>query len=129
LTWGSDDSLTYSQDFPAVREHPKTGERVFFNQIHAHHRSFYECHPVFKGLKGDPAMANRWPVHVSYSDGEEIPQAHLDHMRSVIWKQCVGIRPTPGDIIVYDNWAALHGRMGYDSPQGTRKVYVSATFD
>lgn len=127
--WGEDASLTYWQDFPPVREHPKTGERVFFNQIHAHHRSFYECHPVFDGKKGTPAMAGRWPVHVSYSDGEEIPQSHLDHMRGVIWGNCVGVRPTPGDIIVYDNWATLHGRMGYDGPQGVRKVYVSATFD
>jgi hypothetical protein len=79
--WRDDDSLDYWQTFKQVLPHPITGERCWFNQIHAQHKTFYFDHPKFKG-KLDPS-SDRWPVHTVYGDGTEIEEEVIDHIRAV----------------------------------------------
>ena len=126
LEWGEDNSIRYWQNFPAVRIHPRTGERVWFNQIHAHHKSFYECHPAFENLKEDVGARNEWPVDCTFGDGSPIPQETLDHIREVVWRNCVGVTPRQGDLLICDNWLALHGRISF--PTGERKVFAATVF-
>jgi alpha-ketoglutarate-dependent taurine dioxygenase len=123
--WGEDDSLTYWKNFPAVVPHPVTGERCWFNQIHAHHKTFYTNHPFFADA---PVPDGRWPVHSTYGDGTEIEQEVLEHLREVIWANTVVIAPQPGDVLVVDNFLMKHGRMGF--PEGVdRKVFVSCAYN
>eukprot|EP01064_Diplonema_japonicum_P017488 TRINITY_DN2561_c7_g1_i1.p1 TRINITY_DN2561_c7_g1~~TRINITY_DN2561_c7_g1_i1.p1 ORF type:complete len:386 (+),score=93.41 TRINITY_DN2561_c7_g1_i1:65-1222(+) len=128
VEWQEDGGLRYWQNYPAVREHPSTGEKVWFNQIHAHHKSFYECHPNF----ADPAVwqavaeENKWPVDCTYGDGTPIEQETLDHIREVVWRNCVGVTPKPGDLLICDNWLSLHGRISF--PAGERKVFAATVF-
>mmetsp|Transcript_44080 Transcript_44080/g.108617 ORF Transcript_44080/g.108617 Transcript_44080/m.108617 type:complete len:377 (-) Transcript_44080:112-1242(-) len=125
--WHEDGALSYWQNFPAIRVHPKTGERVWFNQIHAHHETFYKgAHPLFVDK---PAEFDRYPVHTTYGDGTPMEREVLDHIREVIWKNCVAVPTQAGDVIVYDNWLAKHGRMGSFGDGPARKVYVSVGFD
>ena len=124
--WGENNSLRYWQNFPAIRSHPKTGERVWFNQIHAHHKSFYECHPAFANSFEATASKNQWPVDCLYGDGSPIEKETLDHIREIVWKNCIGIHPKPGHLLICDNWLALHGRLSF--PEGERKVYAATTF-
>ncbi|KAJ9465713.1 Dapdiamide synthesis protein DdaC [Diplonema papillatum] len=126
VEWVEDGGLRYSQVFPAVRTHPKTGEKLWFNQIHAHHKSFYECHPAFDSCKSEMAAKNHWPVDCQYGDGSPIEQDVLDHIREVVWRNCVGITPKTGDLLVCDNWLALHGRISF--PAGERKVFAATVF-
>eukprot|EP01061_Rhynchopus_euleeides_P035013 TRINITY_DN5904_c0_g1_i1.p1 TRINITY_DN5904_c0_g1~~TRINITY_DN5904_c0_g1_i1.p1 ORF type:complete len:407 (+),score=170.42 TRINITY_DN5904_c0_g1_i1:63-1223(+) len=126
VEWGADNSLRYWQNFPAVRVHPKTGERVWFNQIHAHHKSFYECHPAFDGVQADIAGKDQWPVDCTYGDGTPIEQETLDHIREIVWRNCVGVTPRQGDLLICDNWLALHGRISF--PKGQRHVFAATVF-
>lgn len=124
--WHDDGALSYWQVFPAIRIHPKTGERVWFNQIQAHHDTFYRAHPLFADKGAD---FTRYPVHTTYGDGTEIEKETLDHIREVVWRNCVAVPQQPGDVIVYDNWLALHGRMGALGDGPPRKVFVSCGYD
>jgi hypothetical protein len=80
--WGEDDSLTYWKNFPAVVPHPVTGERCWFNQIHAHHKTFYTNHPFFRGrARAGWALAS--PLHLRRRHGDRAgglgapPRGHL----------------------------------------------------
>lgn len=122
-SWGEDDSLTYWSNFQPVKAHPVTGEKVFFHQIHPHHKSFYTNHPYFAE---NPVHDNRWPVHCAYGDGTEIEPEVIRHLRETTWKHCVTVAPQSGDLLVIDNYLAVHGRMGYE---GDRKVFVVAIYE
>ena len=124
--WGEDNSLRYYQNFPAVRTHPTTGERVWFNQIHAHHKSFYECHPAFAAERERVGGEDKWPVDCTYGDGSPIEQEVLDHIRQVVWDNCVGVTPRQGDLLICDNWLSLHGRISF--PTGQRNVFAATVF-
>jgi hypothetical protein len=125
FSWGADDSLLYWKNIPPVVPHPVTGERVWYNQIHAHHKTFYTNHPFFVD---NPVAENRWPVHSTYGDGTEIEPEVLEHMREVIWANTVVIAPQPGDCFIVDNYLVKHGRMGF--PENTkRKIFVAAAYN
>ncbi|KAF4746417.1 hypothetical protein FOZ63_014740, partial [Perkinsus olseni] len=64
-----DDSLEYWKVYPAIVPHPVTGERCWFNQIHAQHKSFYYSHPKYRDM---PRDSDRFPVNTTYGDGSEI---------------------------------------------------------
>ena len=121
---------------PVTVPHPKTGERVWFNQVHAHHRTFYASHPVFaaktdaNGVQDcaeNPRLGD-WPVHVTYGDGTPIEEEVIAHIREVVWKNTVAVPLEPGLLLVCDNHLSLHGRMSFPEGQ-TRKVFVSATYE
>lgn len=124
--WGDDNSLTYWQVFPVNKTHPKTGEKAWFNQIHAQHRTFYTNHPLF--VHKPKTDTEGWPVDCCYGDGTKIPQDILDHIRETVWKHTYAVPQQPGDLLVCDNLLAMHGRMGY-SPPGSRKVYASVSYE
>lgn len=111
--WGEDDSLLYWQNFPPVVDHPLTGEKCWYNQIHAHHKTFYTNHPSF--VK-NPVVDGRWPVHCTYGDGTELEPEVLNHLRQTVWANTVVIAPQAGDVFIVDNYLTLHGRMA--SPKG-----------
>mmetsp|Transcript_60082 Transcript_60082/g.99173 ORF Transcript_60082/g.99173 Transcript_60082/m.99173 type:complete len:378 (-) Transcript_60082:727-1860(-) len=124
--WGDDNSLTYEQVFPVTKTHPKTGEKAWFNQIHAQHMTFYTNHPLF--VNKPKTDTEGWPVDCSYGDGTPIPPAILDHIRETVWKHTIALGQEPGDLLVCDNLLVMHGRMGY-SPAGSRKVYASVSYE
>merc|ERR1719231_18920 len=124
-----DDAITYWANLPVTVPHPKTGEKVWFNQVHAHHWTFYGSHPTFSN-KTDCAENNRigdWPVHVTYGDGTPIEDDVIAHIRATVWENTVAVPLVAGHMLVCDNHLSLHGRMSYPDDH-TRKVFVSATY-
>ncbi|KAK3267879.1 hypothetical protein CYMTET_23589 [Cymbomonas tetramitiformis] len=124
-TWNEDDSILIHRNLPAVAEHPQTGEVLWFNQIHAHHATFYkDAHPEF--MDHDESVP--YPVHTKYGNGEEIEEETLNHIREVVWANTVAVPLRLGDLLIVDNYAALHGRMGFslDSP---RQTFVSILYE
>ena len=87
--WGDDNSLTYEQVFPVTKTHPKTGEKAWFNQIHAQHMTFYTNHPLF--VNKPKTDTEGWPVDCSYGDGTPIPPAILDHIRETVCVHFAGL--------------------------------------
>eukprot|EP00667_Euglena_gracilis_P009069 EG_transcript_9205 len=124
--WGDDNSLTYWQVFPVTKTHPKTGEKAWFNQIHAQHMTFYTHHPLF--VNKAKTDTEGWPVDCYYGDGTRIPAEIIDYLREVVWEHTIVVPQESGDLLVCDNLLAMHGRMGF-SPPGSRKVYASVTYE
>jgi len=125
--WGNDDSLVYKQTFDAVWPHPSTKEPCWFNQAHAQHWTFYQSHPLFWD-ETDDTMRGRWPVDCEYGDGTLIPQPVLNHLRETIWKHTTALPMRQGDLLVCDNFLAMHGRMSF-TPGAGRQVFVSAIYE
>ncbi|KAF4669434.1 hypothetical protein FOZ61_004197 [Perkinsus olseni] len=124
--WNDDDSLEYWKVYPAIVPHPVTGERCWFNQIHAQHKSFYYSHPKYRDM---PRDSDRFPVNTTYGDGSEIEPHVLSHIRSIIWRNCHAAPLRTGALLVQDNYLTLHGRMDYDGHKfPKREVSVSVTY-
>ncbi|KAK3238422.1 hypothetical protein CYMTET_51565 [Cymbomonas tetramitiformis] len=124
-TWNEDDSILIHRNLPCVAEHPQTGEVLWFNQIQTHHATFYkDAHPDF--VDHDESIP--WPVHTKYGNGEEIEEDTLNHIREVVWANTVAVPLRLGDLLVVDNYAALHGRMGF-SLESPRQTFVSILYE
>ncbi|XP_019646950.1 PREDICTED: uncharacterized protein LOC109487402 [Branchiostoma belcheri] len=122
--WNSDDSVTYWYVMPATREHPATGETLWFNQATSHHCSYFYQHPNFGGAG---RAKFRYPFHTCYGDGEEFRPEEVSHMQQVQWRHAVGFHWRAGDVLVVDNMVTGHGRMGCTPGVSGRKVVVSLT--
>jgi hypothetical protein len=56
-------------------------------------------------------------MECTYLDGREIPDAELDHVREVVWRNLV-IEPWQrGDVVAIDNHGTSHGRLPYRGPR------------
>jgi alpha-ketoglutarate-dependent taurine dioxygenase len=114
------DELRTRQWAPAVVEHPRTGEKVFFNQIQLHHISCLdaEVQASVKALFPE----ERWPRNVYYGDGSAIPDAVVQELLGVYWGLAVQAPWKNGDVVALDNMIVSHGRNAY---RGSRKVVVA----
>lgn len=125
-SWDEKNALSYWKVIPVVKAHPVTGEKTWFNQIQAHHNTFYKgTHPKYVD---QPEGFNRWPVDSFYGDGTEIEKEVLDHIRECVWKNTVVLPPKKGDLLFCDNHLALHGRMGFKEAT-PREIYVACAYD
>ena len=83
-------NLRYTKTFPQVQEHILTKEKCWFNQIQAHHWTFYEGHPKFRTDAQRDGLSekefNKWPVTTRFGDGSFIPKDTLQHIRQVVWR-------------------------------------------
>lgn len=75
---------------PAIKLHPKTGERMWQNNISGHHGSYFHNHFLFPELKNksftDPNKFkgldfNYYPHHTKYGDGSEIDYEIIKYLR------------------------------------------------
>jgi hypothetical protein len=127
-TWdynGIEGSLLIHRVLPALVPHPDEpdGPLLWFNQIHAHHRTFYQdCHPDFEGQTKGP-----WPVDTKYGDGSEIEDETISYIREAVWAASVSVPMKLGNLVVVDNYRALHGRLGFE-PGTPRQSLVSIIY-
>ena len=105
----------------AVRSHQSTGEDVWCNQASVSHGSYY-LHLPNPTVK-DPKLA---PSHTGHADGRELSQVELDLIREGQWRWSRAHTWQPGDLLVLDNRAVAHGRLGF-LPSASRKVVVAIT--
>lgn len=140
-TWEDDGRLRLSNTQAATRNHPQTGETVWFNHSQVFHLSaaqgeykrilsripllryqFLKCVAgigvIAKRLRGG---ALEHPMHCTYGDGSEIPDSDMERVRDAIWRNLKVFRWRTGDVLMIDNFAVSHGRMPY---QGPRQVVV-----
>ena len=123
----ADDSLLIHRVLPAMAPHPDTGELLWFNQIHAHHRTFYQnCHPDFEAASAS-GEDQPWPVHTKFGDGTELSVDELANLRQAAWAASVSVPLRKGLLMVVDNYRALHGRLGY-TPGTPRQTLVSIIY-
>lgn len=116
ITWGPCGDLHVWQNRPAFIHHPTTGKKTWFNQVATHHSSYFRLLPGWAELP-DHTM----PGNTQYGDGSAIEPAVLQHIVSSKWSCAVGFKWRKGDLLVLDNLAAQHGRVGF---KGDRKILV-----
>lgn len=140
-TWGPNDSLQLIGQHEAFRNHPDTGEKVWFNHTVVFHLSTAEAEyrriwGRNRGLR-DLAMwqfaramtagksltteSDDHAMHCTYLDGTQIPYADIEHVRDLVWKNLVVYPWVRGDVVAIDNNSVGHGRLPYS---GDRKVAV-----
>ncbi|NJL13393.1 MAG: taurine catabolism dioxygenase TauD [Microscillaceae bacterium] len=142
--WPGNDRLTLINEQPAVRIHPQTGEKVWFNHSQVFHTAApaIEYAHIAQRQKQLSRQLLRWvlaglvwyrrqfrdtydqEMHVTFADGTEIPRAYIAHLLEVIWKNQVFLDWQRGDLVMLDNFAVAHGRMPF---RGPRNIMVAWT--
>jgi hypothetical protein len=121
MEWTEDGSLRYSYLMSSVRPHPQSGEMVWANQSSVCHGSYYLDLPIT--LYQEEEFA---PSHTAHRDGKAFTSEELALIRKVQWEQCRAIAWEAGDLLVLDNLAVAHGRVGF-SPSSKRRLVVALT--
>jgi len=118
--WTGNDSLRVGQVCRAVTRHPKSGEKVFFNQVQLHH--VYCLDPAVRESLLSIFKREDLPRHVYYGDGTEIEDSVMEHVGQVYEQCAVRFQWQKGDMITLDNMMVCHARDPY---VGARKICVA----
>ena len=119
VVWDPNGDLYFWYNRPACLQHPETGEKIWFNQVTTHNALYYRQLP---GAKEIPD--HKQPAHTYYGDGSDIEPPVLQHILATAWSCAVGFKWKKGDLLVLDNLAVQHGRVGF---KGERKLLVYMT--
>ena len=122
ITWEESGNLYLWQNRPAFIRHPLTGEKIWFNQAHNHRASNFKHMPGFPLDVQTPD--EKYPAHSYYGDGSEIEREVIQHIRATSWECAVGFQWRSGDLLVLDNLAVQHARIGFT---GNRKILAYLT--
>ena len=106
----------------AVRVHPETGERVWFNHIVFFHNTTLPDE-VREGVTALFSMEDL-PTNTYFGDGGVIPDETVAHLRDCYERHRVRFDWQAGDVLLVDNMLACHGREPYT---GDREIAVAMT--
>jgi alpha-ketoglutarate-dependent taurine dioxygenase len=120
FAWKEDGGLWTSQVRPAVATHPRTGERVWFNQVDQWHPSNLG-EEVAKALVATTREEDL-PINACHGDGSPLEPADLEAVRQAYRDVMVAFPWRQGDVLVVDNMLVAHGRMPFKGP---RRVMVA----
>ena len=118
--WKKDGGLRTRQLCQGVARHPRSGDRVWFNQAHLFHVSSQD--PEVRETLEELLGIDNIPRNVYYADGTAIDDSIFEDIRAVLDEQTVVFPWCAGDILMLDNMLAAHGRMPF---KGERKVVVA----
>jgi len=117
--WRDRNRLHTRQLVAAVQAHPRTQEKIWFNQAHLFHIS---------GLSADARSTMEQlyrkedlPRNVYYADGGDIDVEDLDAIRRAYDEHMTTFPWQEGDLLLLDNMLYAHGRLPYT---GSRRVLV-----
>lgn len=135
IVWLKDGSAKLTNPGTAIRLHPKTGARIWFNQAHVFHPTMsaefrYIGRPVMAWLVRQyeyllekfPNMLPPYPYGCTFGDGSPIPREYILAIRKAIWAETVKFQWQQGDLLLVDNLRLGHGRMPF---KGKRKILAA----
>lgn len=121
VEWLDGDRLRIRQHAAAVRTHPLTGDRVFFNQVLLHHPAALPTETRSALLEVCPDE-DSLPRSVSFGDGGPIPDATIGALLEAYDRYSVRFPWEAGDVLMLDNMLVSHGRAPF---RGPRRILVA----
>lgn len=113
--------LRVRQSAAAVRNHPVTGDKLFFNQIQLHHPHHLPA-DVLESLRSMVSSDEELPRNVTFGDGSPISDDLAEELLQLYWDTCVMFPWEKSDIISLDNMRIAHARMPFE---GERRIAVA----
>ncbi|MBD0254770.1 MAG: TauD/TfdA family dioxygenase [Cytophagales bacterium] len=114
--WGDDQRLRLQWVRPALRLHPHTGERVWFNHAYFFHALSYPD-LVLEMVNGEDEL----PFCTYYGDGTRIEESVIREIEAAYQQSVIEFDWQKGDVLVVDNMLMAHGRKPFE---GARKIAV-----
>jgi alpha-ketoglutarate-dependent taurine dioxygenase len=118
--WKDGGELRTRQVCQASARHPRTEERVWFNQAHLFHVSNLEP-SIQEGLLSF-LREDELPRNAFYGDGSGIEADALAEIRAAYDAETISFGWQSGDVLLVDNMLVAHGRAPFT---GARKVVVA----
>ncbi|MGY6217061.1 TauD/TfdA family dioxygenase [Methylolobus aquaticus] len=118
--WREDGDLRTRQVCQGVARHPRTGDRVWFNQAHLFHTS--NLAPEIRESLLAVVDEDELPRNAYYGDGSPIEETVLDEIRAVLREEQVKFPWVAGDVLMLDNMLTAHARAPFKGP---RRIVVA----
>ncbi|MFJ1666126.1 TauD/TfdA family dioxygenase [Streptomyces bottropensis] len=118
--WTGNDGLRTVSRRQAVAEHPRTGETVWFNHAHLFHTSTLPSEVA--EILIDEYGVDGLPRNAFYGDGQQIEDEVAGLIRDLYEESAVSFPWEQGDVMVVDNFLAVHAREPFD---GDRRILVA----
>lgn len=118
--WREGDRLTTRQVRPAIRTHPRTGEKVWFNHVAFWHVS--SLAPQVREMFLAEFKQEDLPYNTYYGDGQPIEDSVVEEIREAYRRETVAFPWQQGDLLMMDNMLVAHGRSPF---KGARKILVA----
>jgi alpha-ketoglutarate-dependent taurine dioxygenase len=112
--------LRIRQQAVAVARHPRTDDRVWFNQVLLHHP--FGVPAATRASLLELFDADDLPRNVYFGDGSPIPDSVMEHLYDTYMTHRVEFAWEQGDVLMLDNMLTAHGRMPFEGP---RKILVA----
>lgn len=119
FVWKDNGGLRTEQVNPAVAVHPKTGDKVWFNQAHLFHVS--SLRPEVRESLLAVCGENDLPRNAYYGDGQPLEEDVLQVIRDVYASETFHFDWRKNDLMILDNMLYTHGRQPFS---GDRKILV-----
>jgi alpha-ketoglutarate-dependent taurine dioxygenase len=118
--WKSRGRLRTSQVRPAIGQHPKTGEKVWFN-----HAAFFHVSSLDPAIRDELTREFReedLPYNTYYGDGSQIESEVLKVVRNAYQEETIQFPWRKGDVMILENMLVSHGRSPYS---GQREILAA----
>jgi alpha-ketoglutarate-dependent taurine dioxygenase len=123
VEWDNEDGVLLTNTLPAARQHPVTGETIWFNQATAFLLTPRSA-GTLRWLLYQLAWPNarRRPFYASFASGEAITLRQLNDVNEAIGGAATRFAWHRGDLLLLDNYLVAHGRMPF---RGQRRILVA----
>jgi len=113
--WLDEARLRTRQMRPALRQHPATGDTLWFN-----HAMFFHISSLGAALRNSilaSVAESELPQNTYYGDGGAIEPEVLDELRDAYARATIRFTWERGDVLLLDNMLVAHGREPFEGPR------------
>lgn len=104
-----------------LNRHPKTGDPLWFCNIHNHARYLSDRRPN--------SLVEIARADVYYGDLSTIAAQDVQHIDDITRKNLHKVAMQPGDIVLLDNYRVLHGRENFTDFEGNARKHCVTWFE